>query len=405
MKIPEIPGSYQPGDVVNGHVLTERGHWVELGNDRAAGLRRRYLSTNVSTVRDPDKPSSELSGTERQAAAYSASHTPTPPPPGPPPSPGPTYSQGPPDAQGPSQPPGPTYSAGPPRSAGPTPAQGPSPYTASAPGGPTSGPQQQPQKKNGCAGCLVVAVVVLAAIGLIVAALSSAADRLRADADSPGEIVWEEDEPASWDEELADVDVDIPEMRQFRLDDEELALVELEQWEVFHAEYASHYVLTIGAPGLERPHANLSISVEATDEDGVVHEFTESVTLRWGMPVTAVGYFRERLESEIVDLDMTITTTFAHDGIAEYTPWVETYTVDTSGIRSLLTLDLVAEGDGAPSIGRLTTVVRDEEGQIINVGSTYLALPEPGTTVTVELYLWGEEPVLDDDDVDFSLIG
>lgn len=72
VKIPEQPGSYRPGDVVNGHVLTERGHWIPLADAPARGARpRRYLAPQVSTLRAADSPS-ELANENRPPAARSA---------------------------------------------------------------------------------------------------------------------------------------------------------------------------------------------------------------------------------------------------------------------------------------------------------------------------------------------
>lgn len=495
--IPELPGSYRPGDVVNGHILTERGHWVELGSERAKGLRPRFLGTQVSTIRDPDKPASELSGREREAAEramHGSPYQPAPYQPAPqqPPAPAghgarpaqPTGQSASPGAQqpGPQQPraqqpgprqprpqqpqqpygsppqgqaaqhPGPAqqrpspqhpgpqrpdaqqssqpYGAagrahpggpqqpgpqqqhnpyGPPRQSptghgAPAPGHAPSsanlPYGAPPPGkapsagapygappsqggtGPHGQSQGQPAPAQGgntttkisCGGCLVALVVIIAVIVGIVVAVNVASSSLSSTPEPPA---WEEgvpDDAEDWATAAKD-------------------LTELTSWETWQAKYASHYAVTIAAPGLDHPGVLVTARLEATDANGNTHELHEFATLRWGEPVQVVGYFPEPLEAEVVDMELTVESAYAPD-LGEYDAWVEDFElIDSAGLRPGLRLHLEAKGDHAPGGGRVVVVVRDDAGQIVNLGSAFPDPPAPGETVEADIYLWGENPI------------
>ena len=461
--IPELPGSYRPGDVVNGHILTERGHWVELGSERAKGLRPRFLGTQVSTIRDPDKPASELSGREREAAERAMHGSPYQPAPyqpapqqpraqqtgprqprpqqpqqpyGSPPQgqaaqhPGPAQQRpspqhpGPqrPDAQQSSQPygaagrahpggpqqPGPQQQHnpyGPPRQS-PTghgaPAPGHAPSSANLPyGAPPSqggtGPHGQSQDqpapaqggntttKIGCGGCLVALVVIIAVIVGIVVAVNVASSSLSSTPEPPA---WEEgvpDDAEDWATAAKD-------------------LTELTSWETWQAKYASHYAVTIAAPGLDHPGVLVTARLEATDANGNTHELHEFATLRWGEPVQVVGYFPEPLEAEVVDMELTVESAYAPD-LGEYDAWVEDFElIDSAGLRPGLRLHLEAKGDHAPGGGRVVVVVRDDAGQIVNLGSAFPDPPAPGETVEADIYLWGETSI-EDGNVELTVIG
>ena len=369
MKIPEIPGNYRPGDVVNGRVLTERGHWVEIDNARADGLVRRHLSTEVSTVRDSDKPSREI--------------------------PGPSYSSSPygdtsPTLAVPPQPPAPGT---------PSSAPGPHPRTRpDAPGGQVV-PGSSAPAKRGCAGCLVAIVIAMAVIGLIVFALSTAASNLSAGESEATRAVAEEEDPAP--------EVSLPVVEavpSYRLTADEEALLELTDWEVWSSEYSSHYLVTVAAPGLERAHVRISIEVDALDDDGVTHTFTDYLAIQHGEPTLAVGYFRNKLDAEIVDMTATFSASFVRDEVNDYRAWVEEASLDTGQLRPTVTATIAAEGGERPSSLRLTTVVRDEAGNILNLGVEHPSPPQPGSNKTVEYRLWGSEPVQGTDDFEFTFM-
>lgn len=425
--IPELPGSYRPGDVVNGHILTERGHWVELGSERAKGLRPRFLGTQVSTIRDPDKPASELSGREREAAERAMHGSPYQPAPQQPPAPAghgarpaqPTGQSASPGAQqpGPQQPraqqPGPRQPRpqqqhnpyGPPRQS-PTghgaPAPGQAPSSANPPyGAPPSqggtGPHGQSQSrpapaqggntttKISCGGCLVALVVIIAVIVGIVVAINVASSSLSS---TP--------EPPAWEEGMLDDAEDWPTAAK--------DLTELTSWETWQAEYASHYAVTIAAPGLDHPGVLVTARIDATDADGNTHELHEFATLRWGEPVQVVGYFPEPLEAEVVDMELTVESAYAPD-LGEYNAWVEDFElIDPAGLRPGLRLHLGAKGDHAPNGGRVVVVVRDDAGQIVNLGSAFPDPPAPGETVEADIYLWGENPI-ENGTFEFTVIG
>lgn len=419
--IPELPGSYRPGDVVNGHILTERGHWVELGSERAKGLRPRFLGTQVSTIRDPDKPASELSGREREAAEramHGSPYRPAPYQPAPqqPPAPAghgarpaqPTGQSASPGAQqpGPQQPraqqPGPRQPGpqqqhnpyGPPGHSSTghgAPAPGHAPSSANLPyGAPPSqggtGPHGQSQgqpaparggnttTKIGCGGCLVALVVIIAVIVGIVVAVNVASSSLSSTPEPPA---WEEgvpDDAEDWATAAKD-------------------LTELTSWETWQAKYASHYAVTIAAPGLDHPGVRVTARIDATDADGNTHELHEFMTLRRGEPVQVVGYFPEPLEAEVVDMELTVESAYAPD-LGEYDAWVEDFElIDSAGLRPGLRLHLEAKGDHAPGGGRVVVVVRDDAGQIVNLGSAFPDPPAPGETVEADIYLWGENPI------------
>lgn len=479
--IPELPGSYRPGDVVNGHILTERGHWVELGSERAKGLRPRFLGTQVSTIRDPDKPASELSGREREAAEramHGSPYQPAPYQPAPqqPPAPAghgarpaqPTGQSASPGAQqpGPQQPraqqpgprqprpqqpqqpygsppqgqaaqhPGPAQQRPSPQHPGPQrpdaqqssqpygaagrahpggpqqpgpqqhnpygpPRQSPTGHGAPAPGhapssanlpygappsqggtGPHGQSQGQPAPAQGgntttkisCGGCLVALVVIIAVIVGIVVAVNVASSSLSSTPEPPA---WEEgvpDDAEDWATAAKD-------------------LTELTSWETWQAKYASHYAVTIAAPGLDHPGVLVTARLEATDANGNTHELHEFATLRWGEPVQVVGYFPEPLEAEVVDMELTVESAYAPD-LGEYDAWVEDFElIDSAGLRPGLRLHLEAKGDHAPGGGRVVVVVRDDAGQIVNLGSAFPDPPAPGETVEADIYLWGENPI------------
>jgi len=82
VKIPELPGNYRPGDVVNGHVLSPRGHWIPLADAPSRGVEpRRYLETQVSTMRDSNSPTRVARERPRGQGAYGAPPSATPPAP------------------------------------------------------------------------------------------------------------------------------------------------------------------------------------------------------------------------------------------------------------------------------------------------------------------------------------
>jgi len=383
VNIPELPGSYRPGDVVGGFVLTERGHWVPVDSPRAGNLRRRrFLSTQVSTLRDPDKPSSELSPQQARAAADAAAraeavaaHAPVQ---------GPTAGQGAPS------------SATPPLN----------PYLSgkvtprAARGGPTATPKPKGSRR-GCIGCLAVLAI---AIGVIVPVGRGVLSFIP-DTDDPMPIATEEwdwgseDEDTEWELPAA------PEVPSYQLTEEEAALIELVDWEVWHSEYSSHFVLTVAAPGLERPQASVSVSVEAVDADGVTHEGSDFIALDHGAPVVALGFFPEAFDAEVVDLHATFTPVGVDNDEVDYEASVVEGSVDSSSGRPWVEVTIAGTGtDEPPATLRLAVVVRDADGKILNLGVTYPTPPAPGDEEVIEFPLWGPETVSGSDQWEFTLM-
>ncbi len=364
VKIPELPGNYRPGDVVNGFVLTTRGHWVPVDNARAEGLKLRYLGSAVSTVHDPDKPSSEIP--RRQAQGPAAQRSPS-------------------SATPPSNPYLSARGKPPPTQGGPTP------------------------PRRGCVGCLAVGIIAIAAVvvfGLV--ARTWFAD-LSAPAPTPE---WSLD----LDEDWADVDVEIPviappeipspeETPSFRLSEEESALFEVTEWEVWHSEYSSHFVLTVAAPGLERPRAGVSVHIEAVDATGVTHEASDFIALRHGEPTVSVGFFSEAFDAEITELRAEFVPLGVWNEPEDYEVMVLEGSVDTTASRPQVEVTIAAEGAGEPPSNlRLTAVVRDADGAILNLGVAYPAPPEPGARALIEFPLWGPETVSGTDDWQFTVL-
>jgi len=418
VKIPEIPGNYRPGDVVNGFILTERGHWVAASNPRAAGLRRRYLSTQVSTIRDPAAPSSVLSGqaaatTARTAAPRTAAPQTTAPQTAAPRTAAPQTAA----------PRTAAHQTAAPRTATPT-------HQARAqPGGvyaPAPGQQQPASTNRRGVGCLVAIVVFFVILGLVVTAIGRIASSFSSQVDNYTEETWAgepevegEDRIATGDdwpghevvpgEDVADgeepgsSDSD-PSTLPWRLSDEEVALFELASWEVWHDEYSSHYVISVAAPGLERPYVSTSVSIEAVDADGVVHETSDFVSVRWGEPTVSIGFFPEVFDAEVTELRATFAPIGARNDRGEYAVWFEEGTVDSSGYRPVIRGTIAADGDEAPAALRLTVVVRNEDGDILNIGTGHPPVPEPGETAEVEFSLWGSVPVSGTDNFEFTFM-
>lgn len=408
MRIPELPGSYRPGDVVNGHVLTERGHWVPVDSPRAGNLRRRrFLSTQVSTIRDPDKPSSELSGQQARAAATAAraQHAPA------------RGHQRPAQEPGPQQPvhqqPAPRGAVVPGSPSSATPPV--NPYLSgratprAARGGPAPAPAPTPNRgRRGCLGCLVLVILAIGFLVPIVQGVRGFFDNLSAP-EPEWSIDWDEDglpedEGAAWATEEPETDPGQT-APSFRLTDEEAALFEVSGWEVWHSEYSSHFVLTVAAPGLERPRVGASVKIEAVDAHGVTHEASDFVSLRYGAPTVSLGFFPEAFDAEVTELRATFTPLGVRNEEQDYEVEVLEGTVDSTAGRPWVEATIAAEGSGEPPASlRLTVVVRDADGAVRNLGIAYPSPPEPGEEALVEFPLWGPEPVSGTDDWQFTFM-
>ncbi|NLF05087.1 MAG: hypothetical protein GX593_08845 [Actinomycetales bacterium] len=338
VKIPELPGGYQPGDVVNGHVLTEGGNWVPV----------------------------------ETAPTHSA----------------PTHG-----APAQSGPPPITPTPGAPSSATPNP----NPYLRPA-------PQGSSRRRGGCLGGTVVAILVSFGVGVLGIFATRWIDRV----ENP-EPEWGID----LDEDWADIDIELPTvplptmpaLPSFTLSEEEAALIEATDWEVWHADYTSHFLVTVEAPGLERPRTTVSVRIEAEDVDGEIHEATDFITVLGGETTLSIGLFSEPFDAEVEDLTVEITPLMVSDEINPYTARVTDFELDHAASRPTVRATLTAEKYGEPPTTlRMAAVARDADGEILNLAIAYPSVPGLGDSTTVTFPMWGNEPVPDDATWQFAVM-
>lgn len=281
------------------------------------------------------------------------------------------------------------------------------PYGAPPAGAPQESATSTPAK-FGCGGCLLVLVIVIIFVGAIAAGVAALVDGFQSAGD-PAETTsaeaWPEIDEIDGVEvggvEVGEIEIDVPEPVSSRLDEDELALIEIAEWEAWSSTHSSHYIVWLDAPGLDRARVNVYFTLRATDDDGAVHEVTDYAVLREHAAALAVGFLPERIEADIVDVTLEIESTFVYAEEPDYEVWAEDFTVDGGSLRPGLSVTLASEGDSPKGVGRLTTIVRDDDGEIINLGVAYPALPEPDEWLTIETYLWGDHPVTEDDDFEF----
>lgn len=422
VKIPELPGSYRPGDVVNGHVLTPRGHWVSLDEAAARGVRpRRWLSSQVSTIRDPSSPSRlldratamkytarELERAEayqrqavaRRAASSSASprtaapqtaqsqtaqtrtaqptaapqttastQVPAPPPAQPyrtevtPPPPAQAYRPqvAPPPPPQAGNAPNPRVAA-PPR---PLPRVGATP-SASGPvrGGATSpGPATTTRKKSGLGRLVWFFIIAFVIYRVVVASIDTAGDAFP---------------------DLGDID-DFP--SAFELpEDPEVEVVNEEMWQSGEGTFFLYDVTT--TEPLDHT-VSISGSVEAFDaDDELVGTGWVSASVAPGSRARIVGYIvPEDAEVGTLDTEYLVHDFQAYRSASEGSLRVVDSTVVPGS--SSLSIEVVVEAqDEEVSMGVVTVVVRDEDGVPVAGSSGYVWEVPVGGTETTVVQIW-----------------
>lgn len=439
VKIPELPGNYRTGDVVNGHVLTPRGHWVPLAEAASRGAQpRRYLDTQVSTLRDSDAPTQVsrerprapqttysaqpqaawVPGTTttaaptpspqaaaREAAARDAATRPaagprTTTPMRPTAAPSTTARQGqgatpPPPASGYSSPvapppPAAAYRQGP---GGPT--------GAPAPGGPyappppragqnlprvganpsTAGPTIRPSGPTSGGSASNVPPPTIrqrkrggGVIGFAVVAFILF-QIISAFARNVPDF-FDTDPVVEW-ETSAPAEV-VPEFEVF-----------VENWEVWATDFSPGYLVDLRADDRGDELIGVSLEIEALDADGaVLATASDWVQINGDEPVRAIGTLDEGIDaSEIDDLNVVIDafTLVASDAAVVVTDW-ELAEDDGGPPVVLVTVDSV--GSEALSYARVWVVLRDETGAAVAGGSGYESELEPGEVREVGVVLW-----------------
>jgi len=368
VKIPEMPGSYEPGDVVNGHILTPRGNWVPLGDPRAAGLRPRYLDQGVSTVRDPSSPAPEAPTT--MSASTSGVH---------PPGYGASYGDDEPH----------------PHSHGPTgdPSAPDNPYLRAVETARASGPNPAATRTGCIISLVVLAVVVLvfaAVISFIVRAANVVQDGFEGIGSTAGPALGEELEL----EGVEDDPFAIPSFDSPFLDDEEAALIEVTSTDWVSFESSTWLVAYLEAPELDRASVMLTVDFTAVDAEGATHETFDFLNLKPGQQNVAVAQVPGLFAGEIVELEARVTPRIASDDPAPYAVEVADWELDNETFRPTFRGTLEAGRYGqSPGSLRLTVIARDAAGTIVNLGTTYLAAPELEESVPLELQLAGEPAV------------
>lgn len=194
---------------------------------------------------------------------------------------------------------------------------------------------------------------------------------------------------------------DTPEAPLTALSEEEIALISASEWETWAAGPLTHYLVWLDAPGLDRPRVNASVDVVATDATGATHESSDWVTLRAGEHELLSGRFDGPIESEVVDLAVTVTNARPRAAV-DYAASVENHSVDTAASAPTLRVRVVGTGEESVDIAWLTTVVRSADGEITHLGRTSLRPPPaPGQYRMLDVELRGSGPVDYADDIQF----
>lgn len=391
VKIPDIPGNYRAGDVVNGHVLSPRGHWISLADAAARGVTpRRYLDTQVSTMRDADTPTQVMRGQPRTArptagptaaprpaaprpATYAAGSTTTPRAAAPPPA---TYAAGstttprvtaPPPAQPrvtappPAQPRGTAPPPPLPRVAAAPSASRPVPAPPPASGRPRSSSNQSPVRGK-VIGFIVVAFILFQ---IVMSIARSAGDMFSsAEPDLTGE---------AWGEPVAnEVDVDVTHR------------------EVWTADGVSYFLVELApADPIDAPVA-VSIFVEALDgEDLGSGDGSAWVILTDDEPVRVIGEIEEADGENVTDVEVYIEA-YAYDGpvrVLEVLDW----DLDATEAPPVVAVRVENAGDDEGDEGFVVVVVRDAEGQIVSGAVEWAWAIEAGDEGVVDVTLWDLE--------------
>ncbi|NLF05088.1 MAG: hypothetical protein GX593_08850 [Actinomycetales bacterium] len=402
VKIPELPGSYRPGDVVNGHVLSPRGHWVSLADAASRGIRvRRYLDTQVSTIRDseaptpvlrerpraqgptatyqlpPVPPQPPISGTTTAPPRVSQPRPATPPPPGPARTPTPARTP----AHGPAPLPRvqatPSTFAAPPPPATPPPART-GPGGATSPSGTAnpyaarpSPPRPAPPRSsnNQSAGRKIIGIIVVAFILFQVLSGILRSIDFASFGSSPTEGETSTEYVAAEEPAWSDEDVDVS---------------NLEWWsDDTTAQFLADTITTTDGES----SLSIRVYVEAFDaEENYLGDGTSWVTLRPGELTRSTGFLEVDDPEAIAELVPSITVLSQREEVSA----LEVVSWDVGDTSMWLTADaeiLVGAEDDATDV-QAVAVVRDESGAILAGATEYEPELPAGETSTVSINLW-----------------
>lgn len=355
VKFPEMPGGYRPGDVVNGHILTERGHWIPVDDPVALANHGVQLPGRPAAPARPeptfDPTLSTRSDRRSRESVWKATLS------------GPAAPV--------TEPAAPVTQPAAPATEAAAPAKPASPYAAPAQEGGKESSQSSASLRGCLVGCLVV-LLVLAVFGAVVAGIVRAvSEQVDLGPDSSHDV-------------------------------EEITDLEVVEWTTVRDRFSSYWVAVV-ASGAVEGRAAARADVILTDSTGEEHEVTDFFEVTGEDGGVMVGYLGEP-ELEVVDLSATFELVHWSEELPDYrvelTDWHVTH--DDGWTQLEVTLTGTGEDHPEPSGlygAHVLALARDATGDVVNVARGYLEAPELGESVTETLPLFTSNEV---DDVDWE---